>query len=50
MRNLAQHPITAEEEVTTLRELAEALEAEKRMGDIRPLVLRSIADRIEGKK
>ena len=47
MRNLAAHPVTKEEEVKVLRELADELQAEKRFGDVRPSVLRSAANRIE---
>ncbi len=47
MRNLAAHPVTKEEEVKVLRELADELQAEKRFGDSRPEVLRTIADRIQ---
>jgi hypothetical protein len=47
MRNLVQYPISLEEEIKTLRSLAEDLESEKKIGDLRPAILRSAANRIE---
>lgn len=47
MRNLNAHPVTSEEEIATLREVADKLEEEGKIGDMRPVTLRSAADRIE---
>ena len=43
-RNLAEDPITVEEIRDTLRTMADQIESEKHIGDLRPLILRTAAN------
>ena len=47
MRNLAQYPVTTAEILECLRTLFEEISAEKRPGDMRPLLLRKAAEIVE---
>lgn len=49
MRNLKEYPITDDEVVGFLTELATQFEAEERIGDIRPLLLKYAAFAITGR-
>ena len=44
MRNLDQYPITVSEIRNTLRSMADQIEKEERIGDLRPLILRTAAN------
>ena len=43
MRNLAKHPVTIDEIVDCLESQSKKLSEEKRVGDMRPLLLREAA-------
>ena len=47
MRNLAQYPITDDEIIECLSDLANEILSEKIPGDMRPALLRAAAERIE---
>ena len=47
MRNLAEYPIDDDEIIECLKALANELASEERIGDMRPLLLKEAAKRLE---
>lgn len=43
MRDLVQYPVTRAEIVETIKQLADVVDGENRVGDMRPLLLRQAA-------